>query len=162
MITIVALSSLLYLLIVTYSLFMHRFMLPISAPFLGLFMSSIVLSLGYWYRETSHRKSLEINLKDAYENLQRTNDRLEVEVDKRTSELKEKNSELEIEIGERKRIEQNFSRKSGGIDQCKRKTYVNISTQGSVLANMSHELRTPLNVIFGRFLNYSLKAFKVR
>ena len=149
MITMVTSSSLLYISIVTYSLFMHRFMFPISAPFLGLFMSSIALSLGYWYRETSQRKSLEINLKDAYENLQQTNDRLEVEVDKRTSELKEKNSELEGEIAERKRIELTLVEKAKELTDANVRLTSISRHKDQFLANMSHELRTPLNVILG-------------
>ena len=156
MITMVVTSSFLYLLIVTYCLFIHRLMLPISAPLLCLFISSIVLSVGYWYREITHRKSLEVNLKDAYENLRLTNDRLEeysqtleVKVDRRTKELKEKNTELESEIAERKRVELTLVEKAKELADANAKLKSISRHKDQFLANMSHELRTPLNVILG-------------
>ena len=156
MIIMMASLSLTFLLISAYCLFSQKLMLPITAPFFGLFMSSIVLSLGYWYSEISQRKKLELNLRDAYKSLQVTHEKLEeysqtleAKVDDRTSELKEKNSELEHEITERKRIEEKLVKQAEELAVTNQKLTSISRHKDQFLANMSHELRTPLNAILG-------------
>ena len=106
MIVVVLSFALVYLLIVILCLFALKLMLPMTAPYLGLFTSSIALSLGYWYSEITHRKKLEVNLEDAYGNLRLTNKRLEEyshtleeEVEKRTGELNVKYQDTQRQVG---------------------------------------------------------------
>ena len=156
MIIVVFSVFLVYLVAVILCLFNLKLMLPMTAPYLGLFSSSIALSLGYWYSEILHRQKLEVNLKDAYENLRLTNKRLEdyshsleAEVEKRTGELKKNNVELENEITERKRIEQTLVKQAEELAIANAKLISISRHKDQFLANMSHELRTPLNAVLG-------------
>ena len=148
--------SFIYIVVVIGCLFAFKLMLPVTAPFLGLFVSSVALGVGYWYAEISHRKSLEVDLREAYQNLQITNERLEGysrtlegKVEQRTSEIKEKNIELEGEIAERKRIEKALLKQAEALADANTKLTTISRHKDRFFANMSHELRTPLNAILG-------------
>jgi PAS domain S-box-containing protein len=81
------------------------------------------------------RKLAQIELIEAYENL-------EIKIRERTVELGEANSLLLEEIEERKQVEDKLIKAAAKLQQT-------TQYKSEFLANMSHEIRTPMNAIIG-------------
>ncbi len=131
-----------YLGIVIGALFLWHVILPVTAPVLGIMSSSIGLGVSYWYIELVQRKKLEFNLREAYEDLKITNEKLadyshtlEIKVDERTKEITEKNVELEGTLNQLKQMQEQL------IMQEK------LASLGQVTAGIAHEIKNPLNFV---------------
>jgi len=90
---------------------------------------------------------LEIEKKQALDDLQKSHDELEMRVKKRTANLVKANNELQNEIEKNKMTEQMLRKSKEQLMASQKEAVEANRSKSFYLANISHELRTPLHHI---------------